>query len=84
MPAQLLLDIRKLVKRGSSLTLTLPPEIARLLDVNDGDRVGFAFDDSTRTLSLVKIIGGTALTVGGTKLNLSLQKEMPQEDKRRQ
>jgi hypothetical protein len=57
--------------------LTVPSEVAALLAVEDGDRIGFAFDPEAKRVSLVKVIGGTALTVGGTKLDLTLPREQP-------
>ena len=73
----MLLDFRRLVRRGASLMLTLPSEVESLMGVEDGDRIGFAFDPEAKRVSLVKVIGGTALTVGGTKLDLTLPREQP-------
>lgn len=63
-------------KRGGSWVLTLPVEVARLLDVGADDDLLFLLDFDSKMIAIVKQTGNSASTIGGTSIEINIPKDL--------
>jgi len=66
------IDVRKVSQKGGSLSLTIPIEIVKKLDLKPDDKVVFFFDEETKQIIIDKAVA-TFITPSG--LSFSLSKE---------
>jgi len=65
------LGVRSVSQRGGSISVTIPANIAKLMDIAPGDSVGFWFDPENKRLLIEKV--SEYVTPSG--LSFSISKE---------
>lgn len=74
MSEEITLDVKKIVKRGGSYTVTIPIEVCKLLQLGEGDWMQFTYNPKIGRIYILKMVGGKGMTVGGTTIDIPISK----------